>query len=665
MSKIETLTEQIRVEKMYMGDYKSFEQMSYEETLGTIVEKNPKSFEAFFSLFTNEEEAFDVMVQAIIALNDRTNPMFVKSANKNSMSCTLDTAITTLLSLKINGVNMRAEKLQASCLIIETLNGVVFEIYEEYTGRGDVMVMLENRLSYPPVKESDIPIYRNSLMAMVTKPREWHEGDITGGYINYPFKHILNKGEQHQKENTMQHLNVLQSNSWRLSPHASHINPTTYWEKAMMKKGTNEYIAVKTAQQKYDFYRKAVAYYRDFDEIFLAWNRDFRGRTYSKGYMVNAQGDKITKGLLVPNNRQEITERGYEWLIINIANLFGDDKLLFHERVAKYDLPVEDLRAMADEADSPLEFMNAVDALEDYRKTGSCDSLVYLDASNQALQMYAVLTGDKETARICNLASGNTLEDAYKELAKLINTAVGFDYLQRNHTKKALMTAMYGKEDIVSEIINALYPELSWDEATERVATDIGSHTELVKNQLRCVKFDEICITSLSKLAPRAVQMMEAILASHNPEATVITWETPSGFKVQFNVKKKVPYEFSYTFANGYTFARTGVTEEYGASDTSRALAPNVIHSLDGWVAEEVTNRMKAEGRYITTIFDAFGVHANDCDRVREIYADIMVELLHSDILARIVSTIRGTEYIIKKGDLSEADIRNSVYFLG
>lgn len=659
------IEEQLRVENMYLGDYKSYEQMSYEETLGQIVAENPESFQQLFSLFSEEDEAFDAMVQAVIILNDRTNPMLIKSKVRNSMSCTLDTAITSLLALKIKGVSRRAEKYQASCLIIEALDGVLFEISEELTQYNDVMIMLENRLSYPPVSQDDIPIYRNSLMAMVSEPREWKQGDTTGGYHKYPFQLILNKGKQDQVDSATRHLNVLQSNAWTLSKHTLTANPTKFWEQAMIKKGTNEYIASETANQKYEFFRKAVQYYADKEDIYLAWNMDFRDRSYSKGYMVNAQGDKITKGMLVPKNKQEITESGRDWLIINIANLYGDDKLLFDERIAKYDLPIEDLRAMAEEAESPLEYMNAIDSLEEYNKTGECNSLVYLDASNQALQMYAVLTGDKDTAKICNLASGDKIEDAYKDLANLINNRLGKDYLGRNHTKSALMTAMYGKEDISSVIMDAKYPLNDVAESTAKVAEDLGFSLEEVKGQMRCIEFDKICTESLKKLAPRAVEQMTAILASHDPEATVIRWTTPNGFNVEFNVKVKVPYEFRYTFRNNYTFERIGTVEEYGASSTSRALSPNIIHSLDGWVASEVVNRMKAKGKWITTIFDAFGVHANDCELVKEVYADIMVELLNGTVLEDIISNIRGYRYSIHKGALSEDDIRNSRYSIG
>ena len=74
---------------------------------------------------------------------------------------------------------------------------------------------------------------------------------------------------------------------------------------------------------------------------------------------------------------------------------------------------------------------------------------------------------------------------------------------------------------------------------------------------------------------------------------------------------------------------------------------------------------MEEKGKYITTIFDAFGVHANDCELVKEIYSDIMVELLHSTVLEDIISQIRGYKYTITKGDLSEFDIRTSRYSLG
>ena len=93
--------EQLRIESMYLGDYKSYEQMAYEETLGQIIEDNKESFQGLYKLFSDEDEAFDIMVKAIIILNDRTNPMLIKSKTRNSMSCTLDTAVTTFSTTAI------------------------------------------------------------------------------------------------------------------------------------------------------------------------------------------------------------------------------------------------------------------------------------------------------------------------------------------------------------------------------------------------------------------------------------------------------------------------------------------------------------------------------------------------------------------------------------
>jgi len=182
----------------------------------------------------------------------------------------------------------------------------------------------------------------------------------------------------------------------------------------------------KVANQKLQHQQMMLSTYQDLP-VYLVWNMDFRSRTYSQGYMLNAQGDKMTKGSLVPVNEKVYTERGLYWEVINIANLHGDDKLSFEERFEKYNVSIEELKSRRETAESPLEYANAVESLENARLGKPTSSAVHMDASNQALQLYAVLTGDKQTASLCNLANGTDRADAYQILADGLNEAFGLE----------------------------------------------------------------------------------------------------------------------------------------------------------------------------------------------------------------------------------------------
>lgn len=659
MSKLE---EQHRIEKLYDRGYMDTIKLYIEENVMPIVENQRENFEEYYEIFKgNEDIADEVLIDSLLMLSDVVNTA-IKRTNSGNPYMPLDKAVTILLAVTSKYASNREGALQASAMILDALDGKLLDIEEEIDKVGNELQWIRLYIPIPTLDDSDIPVMTGSLMPMVVPPRDWKANEKHGGYLSDKFKLILNKGDDFQEENAIKHLNTLQQIEWRISPNALKANPVQFWVDSAVKKGTAEGPAFHVAKQKKEFYNKALNYYKE-ETVYLPWNMDFRSRTYAKGYIVNSQGDKITKGTLIPKNSKKFTERGLYWQTVNIANLFGDDKLTFQDRFDKYSKSPDELREAVEEADSPIEYMNAIDSLEEAQLTGSADSLVYMDASNQALQMYAILTGDRRTAEACNLANGNNRADAYAMFSDRINKRLNTDFFTRNHTKWALMTAMYGKMDITSEIFKVMFPGENQTDCHIAVAEQFNLSFDNEEN--RCLEFDAIVNHALEDIAPRAIETMNIILGHHDARAKVIKWKTTNGFKVQFDVKEKMQYDFAYTFKNGYMFSLAGSYTRYNCSDSSRALAPNVIHSFDGYVASEVVNRMKERGLFITTIFDAFGCHANDVDVMMEIYEDILVELLDSNELSRVLSEITRRKITIEKGDLNETDIRKSVYKLG
>jgi len=144
-----------------------------------------------------------------------------------------------------------------------------------------------------------------------------------------------------------------------------------------------------------------------------------------------------------------LTERGLYWLKISISNSIGWDKLLFEERIQMAERVLNKLSYNWEaEAESPLEFRNAIEDYHTYLEGKPVNGFVYLDATNQAFQLYAVLTSDKQTAELCNLANGETLADAYGEVADTMNTESNLECFNRKNCKKAVMTTLYSKADV-------------------------------------------------------------------------------------------------------------------------------------------------------------------------------------------------------------------------
>jgi DNA-directed RNA polymerase len=167
-------------------------------------------------------------------------------------------------------------------------------------------------------------------------------------------------------------------------------------------------------------------------------------------------------------------------------------------------------------------------------------------------------------------------------------------------------------------------------------------------------QFKAIFKSSLINIAPKAVSTMSAII-DINKELILPTyyWTMPDGFKVKCDIKIDKKLEpFEYDLGEFKISLPASTKEVYTADYESRALAPNIIHSIDGYIARQMVRKMN--GKFITTIHDAFACHPRDCDLMRKNYNEIMVEILESNLLNDITTQILGTQTNhVKTNDLT------------
>ncbi len=358
------------------------------------------------------------------------------------------------------------------------------------------------------------------------------------------------------------------------------------------------------------------------------------------------------------------------WLAIDIANNMGKDKLSFDKRIEWVESNFDGIFNLEYDIDSPWEARNAIDALQKHLDGHKVAHRVYLDASNQALQLYAVLTRDLQTASTCNLANGEMIADAYQMIADGMNPyleSYGL-FLTRKNCKKALMTTMYGKKDGSIEIVKSLVTHLDDEhEQFQYFANKYGMTYDT--NMLGTPFIDELknlFAKVLSDIAPNAIRAM-ATLTEINSNMVLPTyrWTMPDGFRVKFDVNMDITKgPTRYKTRKGLTVTLPKITKKvYKASDVSLAMSPNIIHSVDGYVARQMVRRMN--GKFITTIHDAFGCHPADCDLMIQNYKNILIEILGSNLLNDVISEIQGTPSMFKTSDdLLAENIQNSMYLL-
>ena len=326
--------------------------------------------------------------------------------------------------------------------------------------------------------------------------------------------------------------------------------------------------------------------------------------------------------------RQQFT--GTDMIKIDIANCFGMDKEGWAERMLWAEFHDEELEELCAEADEPLLYKKAVYALRDTQHGLPTGHNVFLDATASGLQVMAALSGCKKTARHVNMVNTGQREDVYVEVANGMNEILPTDlWVYRPDVKKPLMTHYYNKtkQDTLQE------PQ---QVAFYSVLGDSFEGAEGVKDMVN--QFWD----------PTALEHTWTLPDGHVSRVLVTEMAT-----ARIEVDELDHTKFSYRF------------ESNCPSAIGTSLVPNIVHSVDAYIAREVVRRSFAAGFEVAHIFDAFCCHPNHMSKVMQFYREIMAEIADSNLLADILSEISGQAVTVEKlsTDLS-ADILKSEYML-
>ena len=148
---------------------------------------------------------------------------------------------------------------------------------------------------------------------------------------------------------------------------------------------------------------------------------------------------------------QEFT--ALEYLQIDIANLFGKDKLSWQERLAWFKDNETKLTSLIDQADSPNQFYAAILNYPKVAKGAVNHHPIALDATSSGLQLLSALTCDRQAAEYCNVLNTGTRVDAYTALYKKLSDKIGTNpMITREKLKKAIMTSTYGSQTTPAEL---------------------------------------------------------------------------------------------------------------------------------------------------------------------------------------------------------------------
>jgi len=254
------------------------------------------------------------------------------------------------------------------------------------------------------------------------------------------------------------------------------------------------------------------------------------------------------------------TYNGWEYLLIDAANNFGLDKLLFEERIqwTTENLPV--LEILEPPAKTRPLYTKAVQAIRNAQAGLPIGHVIGLDAVCSGIQVMSALTGCVSGARATGLVDPDRRADAYSEVTDAMATLLGSSVaVSRDDAKDALMTTMYGSKARPKEIFGEDTPELA--------------------------AFYQAAI----QVAPGAWELLQDLLAAWQPGVLFHSWKLPDGFDAKVKVMEKCAARIEVDELDHASF-----TYEYYdnvGTPKGRSLVANVTHSVDAYILRCIQRR--------------------------------------------------------------------------
>lgn len=267
---------------------------------------------------------------------------------------------------------------------------------------------------------------------------------------------------------------------------------------------------------------------------------------------------------------------GYEYVMIDISNQFGNDKLSFEDRIRWVHENMDDLESLVDQAETQPLYMKAVMTLRKAQKGIPSGHLVGFDACASGIQVMSALTGCYVGAKSTGLV-GDERSDVYTlctaEMNNILHTQGLSVDISRKDAKRALMTSYYGSKAVPKELFGEDTPELT------------------------------AFYQAAQAIAPGAWELLQDLLASWQPFALKHQWKLPDGYDAVVKVMEKVSARIEIDELEHATF--TYEFHENIGTKTGLSNVANAIHSVDAYVLRCIHRRCNYDPSVVETAYVA------------------------------------------------------------
>lgn len=538
-------------------------------------------------------------------------------------------ATATKLGLYLHEDNITAVKTGAELLAV--CDGLGYEIVRPVLGSGQTFTIKPKiDLDFELKTMLSLSLF---LPPMVSLPNAWTTKSDGGYELTRNYAILGDRFNKHEYPINLHALNVLQDVSYILDSSISKEDDTLDLSEVPSdvreQAEKNFELALKQNRLVYDMLQD-----RPFHFV---WQYDKRGRMYSKGYHINIQGNEYRKAMLKFEKNEKLTDRGWYWLKVDIANAYGLDKETWDNRIKFVEDNIDAMLAnpsvWEDKASDSLLFRSAVLAYAKALKTGETNHIVRLDATCSGPQLMSVAMRDIEAMKLLNVLGDETRHDYYTEVAKATYEATKDSKIWgddpkwsdiRSQTKKATMTWYYNSETKPQEFFGKDTPEL------------------------------KAYYNVLQTLTKGAYELREKINSCWRDDVTENIWTLPDGHTAYCPVRHKKKSRIEVKEMKGGTAVFNFVsTVVQAGNEEKRSLAANIVHSIDGWICRQLAVMLAEQGIELSPIHDSFGVHPNYCDVLRQCYRGLLARLYRENLIDSILSEVVGADIVVDRPEVN------------
>jgi DNA-directed RNA polymerase len=405
-----------------------------------------------------------------------------------------------------------------------------------------------------------------------------------------------------------------------------------------------------------------------YDRFYLPHNLDFRGRVYPVCHFSHQRSDHV-KALLQFADGCPLGESGGAWLSIHLANT-GDfekvSKRSFDDRldwVAANEAAI--LSAAADPqgthdwwgtADKPFSFLAACFEYADWVQSGRSEDFesripVALDGSNSGLQHYSAALRAEDEAALVSLTPSEVPADLYQTVADDVVATMERDASEGSEIAKIVLAAGIGRKEVKRNVMTFPYSSEQYG-FRQQLMEDLMAplNLKVLEGKIPANPYAVDgdggfaasgyiaakvyrSVTNIVHRATDGMTFFKKVAGALAHEKKPLVWTTPIGLPVMHKYSEwdtKSVQLFLYDRRMPVTDAgvrdkvtdagvirqvraniRTKPLDRIDKDKARSAVAPNVIHSMDGAHLMLTVLEAKDAGIHsLALIHDSFGTHA-------------------------------------------------------